>query len=194
MGVGIIELVDGKKQYNEYAGGGNSDAKSEYIYIEKFVNTEVLLDNYPLTNKGYINISGKKYAADTEVYLGRTNGENMVLKYSPLSFCMIPLKNILGTLYPDTKNTVNSGFFAYLGIGVELSSGEFKFTNHKSITENPFLTWYKIYSSSTDLTVNGLKETYPAMLLRGLVTELKTDNLMYIKGGTKKSEDADNYI
>ena len=110
--------------------GGNSDAKSEYIYIEKFVNTEVLLDNYPLTNKGYINISGKKYAADTEVYLGRTNGENMVLKYSPLSFCMIPLKNILGTLYPDTKNTVNSGFFAYLGIGVELSSGEFKFTNH----------------------------------------------------------------
>ncbi len=22
MGVGIIELVDGKKQYNEYAGGG----------------------------------------------------------------------------------------------------------------------------------------------------------------------------
>lgn len=23
MGVGIIELVDGKKQYNEYAGGEN---------------------------------------------------------------------------------------------------------------------------------------------------------------------------
>lgn len=135
----------------------------------------------------------KKYDVLTGEQLNN-NAYAMAVKYIPLSFNMIPLTDILDTLYPDAKSIVNTGFFAYLGIGVELSSGEFTFRNQKRLSENPFFTWYKIYSNSTDLSVNGLKNNYPAMLFRGFLIELETENPMYIDGGTKKLENADTYI
>ncbi len=176
------------------AGGGKKNSNSQYVYIEKFVKTEVLLNNYPLLDKEYVNVYAKKYDFDTGEYLGNTSADSDKLRCTPLSFCMIPFSDILGTLYPDTKNIVGIDFFSYIGIGVEMSSGEFRFKNQKKLSENPFFTWYKTYSGSTNLTVSGLKENYPAMLFRGLLLELKTDNLMYIKGGTKKLENADEYI
>ena len=176
------------------AGGPKKNSNSQYMYIEKFVKTEVLLNNYPLLDKEYVNVYAKKYDFDTGEYLGNTSADSDKLRCTPLSFCMIPFSDILGTLYPDTKHIVGIDFFSYIGIGVEMSSGEFRFKNQKKLSENPFFTWYKTYSGSTNLTVSGLKENYPAMLFRGLLLELKTDNLMYIKGGTKKLENADEYI
>lgn len=197
MSIGRIELIDGQKQFKQYdsgGGGGKKNSNSQYMYIEKFVKTEVLLNNYPLLDKEYVNVYAKKYDFDTGEYLGNTSADSDKLRCTPLSFCMIPFSDILGTLYPDTKQIVGIDFFSYIGIGVEMSSGEFRFKNQKKLSENPFFTWYKTYSGSTNLTVSGLKENYPAMLFRGLLLELKTDNLMYIKGGTKKLENADEYI
>ncbi len=197
MSIGRIELIDGQKQFKPYdsgGGGGKKNSNSQYMYIEKFVKTEVLLNNYPLLDKEYVNVYAKKYDFDTGEYLGNTSADSDKLRCTPLSFCMIPFSDILGTLYPDTKQIVGIDFFSYIGIGVEMSSGEFRFKNQKKLSENPFFTWYKTYSGSTNLTVSGLKENYPAMLFRGLLLELKTDNLMYIKGGTKKLENADEYI
>lgn len=197
MSIGRIELIDGQKQFKQYdsgGGGGKKNSDSQYMYIEKFVKTEVLLNNYPLLDKEYVNVYAKKYDFDTGEYLGNTSADSDKLRCTPLSFCMIPFSDILGTLYPDTKQIVGIDFFSYIGIGVEMSSGEFRFKNQKKLSENPFFTWYKTYSGSTNLTVSGLKENYPAMLFRGLLLELKTDNLMYIKGGTKKLENADEYI
>lgn len=197
MSIGRIELIDGQKQFKQYdsgGGGGKKNSNSQYMYIEKFVKTEVLLNNYPLLDKEYVNVYAKKYDFDTGEYLGNTSADSDKLRCTPLSFCMIPFSDILGTLYPDTKHIVGIDFFSYIGIGVEMSSGEFRFKNQKKLSENPFFTWYKTYSGSTNLTVSGLKENYPAMLFRGLLLELKTDNLMYIKGGTKKLENADEYI
>lgn len=197
MSIGRIELIDGQKQFKQYdsgGGGGKKNSNSQYVYIEKFVKTEVLLNNYPLLDKEYVNVYAKKYDFDTGEYLGNTSADSDKLRCTPLSFCMIPFSDILGTLYPDTKHIVGIDFFSYIGIGVEMSSGEFRFKNQKKLSENPFFTWYKTYSGSTNLTVSGLKENYPAMLFRGLLLELKTDNLMYIKGGTKKLENADEYI
>ena len=196
MSIGRIELIDGQKQFKQYdsGGGGKKNSNSQYMYIEKFVKTEVLLNNYPLLDKEYVNVYAKKYDFDTGEYLGNTSADSDKLRCTPLSFCMIPFSDILGTLYPDTKRIVGIDFFSYIGIGVEMSSGEFRFKNQKKLSENPFFTWYKTYSGSTNLTVSGLKENYPAMLFRGLLLELKTDNLMYIKGGTKKLENADEYI
>lgn len=197
MSIGRIEIVNGKKQYVPYSGssggGSNSDNKSKLVYIEKYVKTEVLLNNYPLQDKDYVNMITRKYDALTGEQLNN-NVYTMAVRYIPLSFNMIPLTDILNTLYPDTKGIINTGFFAYLGIGVELSGGEFTFRNQKRLSENPFFTWYKIYSSSTDLTINGLKNKYPAMLFRGFLIELETGNPMYIDGGTKKLENADTYI
>lgn len=152
-----------------------------------------MLNNYPLQDKDYVNMITKKYDVLTGEQLSN-NVYTMAVRYIPLSFNMIPLTDILNTLYPDTKGIINTGFFAYLGIGVEISSGEFTFRNQKRLSENPFFTWYKIYSSNTDLTINGLKNHYPAMLFRGFLMELEKDNPMYIDGGTKKLENADTYI
>lgn len=197
MSIGRVEMVNEKKQYVPYSGSsggvGNVDTKSKLVYIEKYVKTEALLNDYPLKNKDYVNVITKKYDALTGELLDR-NTYTMEVRYIPLSFNVIPLNDILGTLYPNAKGIINTGFFAYLGIGVELSSGEFTFRNLKGLSENPFFTWYKTYSGSADLTINGLKNSYPAMLFRGFLMELKTDNPMYIKGGTKKLENADAYI
>ena len=127
MSIGRIEMVDGKKQYVRYAtlggGGSNSDTKSKLVYIEKYVKTEVLLNNYPLQDIDYVNMITRKYDVLTGEQLNN-NAYAMAVKYIPLSFNMIPLTDILDTLYPDAKSIVNTGFFSYLGIGVELSSGE----------------------------------------------------------------------
>lgn len=187
-------LMDRKSMFRmPVQGGSNSGKKSKLVYIEKYVKTEVLLNNYPLQDKDYVNMITRKYDVLTGEQLNN-NVYTMAVRYIPLSFNMIPLTDILDTLYPDTKGIINTGFFAYLGIGVELSSGEFTFRNQKRLSENPFFTWYKIYSSSTDLTINGLKNNYPAMLFRGFLMELEKDNPMYIDGGTKKLENADTYI
>ncbi|KAI4444634.1 hypothetical protein FMM80_25210 [Schaedlerella arabinosiphila] len=197
MSVGRIELIDGKKQYSEYAGGGNSDTKSEYVYIERFVKTETLINEWKLAAYEYTTICAKVYDVDTGEFLEKEyNGRDAnIVKYVPLSFNVIPYADILDKIYPSNTHSVDVGFFAYLGISVELNQGIFKFTNQKKLLENPMLTWYKSYARNGDGgTIDMLKESYPAFLFRGYLRKLETNDPMYIKFGTKTMDDAENNI
>ena len=53
MSVGRVEMDDGRKQYIPYANlGAEGGAESEYVYIERFIRTETLLEKWNLTDAG----------------------------------------------------------------------------------------------------------------------------------------------
>ncbi|WP_285823974.1 hypothetical protein [Schaedlerella arabinosiphila] len=197
MSVGRVEILDGKKQYNEYAGRGNFDAKSDYVYIERFVKTETLLSEWKLTfddANSNICIYANMYNALTGEYIAKNSGgERYVIGYVPISFNMIPYYNIFKDLYPVKELIINAGFFASIGVDVDITQGIFKFTNQKRLSENPIYTWYKNYANKTGST-NDLKESYQAMLFRGYLRKLETNDPMYLKTGTKTLEDAESNI
>lgn len=77
MSVGRVEMDDGRKQYIPYANlGAEGGAESEYVYIERFIRTETLLEKWNLTDAGgrdlpgYTEIRANMYNAVTGEYLG----------------------------------------------------------------------------------------------------------------------------
>lgn len=197
MSIGRVELVDGNKQYKDYSGGGNSDTKSKYVYIEKFIKTEILLSEWKLTfddANSNICIYANIYNAITGEYIAKNSGgERYVIRYVPISFNMIPYYNIFKELYPVKELIIDAGFFASIGVDVDITQGIFKFTNQKRLSENPIFTWYKNYANKTG-SISDLKESYPAMLFRGFLKSIEPDDPMYLKTGTKTLDDAENNI
>lgn len=196
MSVGRIELINGQKQFKRYdsGGGGISDTKSEYVYVEKFVKTEALLNAWNLNEYGRLTLRAKMYDAISGEYLGENyNGkDSYTVKYVPQSFSMIPYSN---PGWPTSVHTVGVGFFACLGIAVEIDQGIFKFTNTKKISKNPLFTLYELYGGGSDnASENELKDFYPAMLFRGFLKKLEANDPMYLKIGTKTLNDAESNI
>jgi len=202
MSVGRIEMVDGIKKFVPYAdSGGGNNPESEYVYIERFIKTEKLLSDWKLGSgpgsSCYTEIGAKMYDAVTGVYLRKINSESVasIVKFVPLSFGVLPYyKADVDYYYFTTKQIINSSFFAYMGINVDLTQGMFWFTNQKKLTESPFLTWYKTYISSATATESSLIERYPAFLFRGYLKKLETDDPMYIKFGTKTLDEAESNL
>lgn len=74
-----------------------------------------------------------------------------------------------------------------------MTRGVFKFTNQRKLPENPIYTWFKNYIYKAG-NVDDLKKSYPAMLFRGYLRKLETNDPMYIKPGTKALADAESTL
>lgn len=112
----------GKSNIKIIQGGGNSDTKSRYVYIEKFIKTETLLRDWKLAAYEHTSMFAKMYDADTGGYLGsgHISDSQYIVTYVPLSFIAIPYGDILGEIYPVSSLAMDISFFTYLGVAVEL--------------------------------------------------------------------------
>ncbi len=125
-----------------------------------------------------------------KIYSGDSRG---TVKFIPLSFGVFPYyKADVDYYYFSNEQVIDSSFFAYMGINVDLTQGMFWFTNQKKLTESPILTWYKNYTSAG--TESSLIGRYPAFLFRGFLKQLETNDPMYIKLGTKTLGEAENVL
>lgn len=201
MSIGRVELIDGNKQYKEYTGGNNAKAESEYVYIERFVKIETILEEWSLTvgsgNSGYTVISAKMYDAVTGEYIRKnTYSDNQyAIKYIPLSFSVIPYhKAYEDNYWPTAQLIIDSSFFAHMGINVDLTQGVFRFTNQKVLSECPILTWFKAYSDTSSASASDVKARFPAFLFRGYLRKLETNDPMYLGIGTKLLDEAESSI
>ena len=109
------------------------------MYIERFIKTETLLSGWKLGvgsgNSCYTEIGAKMYDAVTGEYLRKMNSGNSrgIVKFVPLSFGVIPYyKADVDYFYFATEQVIDSSFFAYAGINVDLTQGMFWFTNQKN--------------------------------------------------------------
>ncbi len=205
MSVGRVEMDDGRKQYIPYANlGAEGGSESEYVYIERFIRTETLLEKWNLTDAGgrdlpgYTEINAKMYNAVTGEYLGKIqtpmDNRKYSMKYTPLSFITIPYYYIdRYDPWPVISASFGTDFFASVGIYVNLLHGVFSFRNTKELSECPLYTWYKSYHSSTD-TQESFKGSCPAFLFRALLKKIENSDPMFLDTSTKKLADAESTI
>ena len=205
MSVGRVEMDDGRKQYIPYANlGAEGGSESEYVYIERFIRTETLLEKWNLTDAGgrdlpgYTEIRANMYNAVTGEYLGKmqrpSNNKQYEMRYTPLSFITVPYSYIsIGDPWPVITASFGTDFFANVGVYVNLMHGVFIFRNVKKLSECPLYTWYKSYHSSTD-TQEGFKGSYPAFLFRALLKKIENSDPMFLDTSTKKLADAESTL
>lgn len=205
MSVGRVEMDDGRKQYIPYANlGAEGGAESEYVYIERFIRTETLLEKWNLIdesgrgNPGNTYISAQMYNAITGEHLGKIqrplDQKQYEMRYIPLSFSVIPYKYIdRYDPWPVLGASFGADFFSHVGVYVNLLNGLFRFENIKELSECPLYTWYKSYEPYGN-TQEMFKGSYPAFLFRAFLKRNENSDPMFLDTSTKKLADAENTI
>lgn len=201
MGIGRIEMDGAIKQYVPYASLDSGKAL-EYVYIERFIRTETLLEKWIFTEDKpkpwNLNIRSHMYDASTGEYLGKvnepSNNSQYEMRYIPISFNVIPYRYVnIGDPWPMLRESFSSDFFSGVGVYVNLLTGMFIFRHTKQVSECPLFTWYKTQEQYSN-TKEDFKGSYPAFLFRAVLKKNENEDPMFLDTTTKKLADAESTI